>query len=57
MMVEAAEEKMNVVEAGHFYTEHPVCKVLANTLTDLGLPAEIFYCNPVATLMSDNFVE
>ena len=48
---------MNVVEAGHFYTEHPVCKVLANTLTDLGLPAEIFYCNPVATLMSDNFVE
>ncbi|MCI8332614.1 MAG: Nif3-like dinuclear metal center hexameric protein [Clostridiales bacterium] len=57
MMVDAAERKMNVVEAGHFYTEYPVCKVLANTLNDMGLETEIYYCNPIATFISDNFVD
>ncbi|MCI8590514.1 MAG: Nif3-like dinuclear metal center hexameric protein [Clostridiales bacterium] len=57
MMVEAAEQKMNVVEAGHFYTEYPVCKVLANTLGDMGLEAEVYYSNPISTFFSDNFVD
>ena len=57
MMAEAAENPMNVVEAGHFYTEHPVCKMLSKTLSEFGIETEIFVSNPVSTSICDNFIE
>lgn len=56
-MVDAAFMGVNVIEAGHFHTEHPVCTVLAQTLGELGIECEIYYSNPIGTCMADNFVE
>lgn len=56
-MVDAAYMGVNVIEAGHFYTEQPVCTVLAQTLTELGIECEIFYSDPIGTCVADNFVE
>lgn len=38
-MTDAPDMKINLVEAGHFYTEEPVCKVLCQMLTELGIEA------------------
>ncbi len=46
-MVDAAYSGMNVVQAGHFFTEQPVCKVLAAALGRLGISADIFNSNPI----------
>lgn len=56
-MVDAAYMGVNVIEAGHFHTEQPVCAVLAKTLAELGIDCEIFYSNPVGTCMADNFID
>ncbi len=56
-MVDAAFMGINVIEAGHFHTEHPVCTVLAQTLSELGVECEIFYSYPIGTCVADNFVE
>lgn len=57
MMVDAASDGVNVVEAGHFHTEQPVCSVLAGTLAELGIESEVFYSNPVGICLLDNFVD
>ena len=56
-MVDAAYSGINVVEAGHFYTENPVCTVLAETLSSVGIECFVFYSNPIGTSVADNFVE
>ncbi|MBQ8696180.1 MAG: Nif3-like dinuclear metal center hexameric protein [Clostridia bacterium] len=56
-MVDAAYMGINVIEAGHFQTEHPVCTVLAQTLSEQGIDCEIYYSDPIGTCVADNFVE
>ena len=38
-MTDAPDMNINLIEAGHFYTEEPVCKVLCQILTELGIEA------------------
>ena len=52
MMAEAAESGMNVFEAGHFFTEHPVCVRLSDMLRSLGIESDIAVSNPVNTVFS-----
>lgn len=42
----AAEGGLCIIEAGHYHTEAPVCKVLADHVRGLGLEAEIFAYSP-----------
>ena len=52
MMMEAAELGINLIEAGHFFTEDPVCEALAR-LTKTFLPSaatEIFHSNEIKVL-------
>ena len=42
----AAESGLCIIEAGHYHTEAPVCKVLADHVRGLGLEAEIFEYSP-----------
>ncbi|MBR5632926.1 MAG: Nif3-like dinuclear metal center hexameric protein, partial [Clostridia bacterium] len=44
----AAEAGLCVIEAGHYHTEAPVCRVLADHVKSLGLEAEIFEYSPYA---------
>ena len=51
-MADAKELPLSVVEAGHYFTEQPVCKKIAELLksADPDIEAEIFECNPVKEL-------
>ena len=41
--LDAAAEGMNVIEAGHYFTEFPVCNKLASLARDIaGAEAEIY---------------
>ena len=42
----AAESGLCIIEAGHYHTEAPVCRVLADHVKSLGLDAEIFEYSP-----------
>jgi len=44
-LTDAPEMGINLIEAGHFYTEAPVCTFLADTLRGLGIESEIFNSN------------
>ena len=44
-MTDAPDMNINLIEAGHFYTEQPVCSVLAKNLSELGIKADIFNSN------------
>ena len=46
-LTDAPEMNINLIEAGHFYTEAPVCKFLADTLTALGIETEIYDSNKI----------
>ncbi len=38
-------KKMNIIEAGHFYTEHPVCEVLLDLVCEIDPKIECDICN------------
>lgn len=42
----AAEDGFVIIEAGHFHTEDPVCRVLADKLIGIGIEAETFNTCP-----------
>ncbi|MBR5447504.1 MAG: Nif3-like dinuclear metal center hexameric protein, partial [Clostridia bacterium] len=42
----AAEAGLCIIEAGHYHTEAPVCRVLADHVKNLGLEVEIFEYSP-----------
>ena len=48
-MVDAAEGNINLIEAGHFYTEFPVCFTLEKMLTEIdsNIKTEIYYSNRI----------
>ncbi len=48
-MTDAPECGMNLIEAGHFYTEFPVCQRLAEVVAsaDAGIECEIFFSNKI----------
>ncbi len=48
-MVDAPDMGINLIEAGHFYTENPVCAVLRDLLLgiDGGIKCDIFYSNRI----------
>lgn len=48
-MIDADEMGINVIEAGHFYTENPVCKSIENfvKIIDEKIKTEIFDCNKI----------
>ena len=46
-LTDAPEMGINAIEAGHFYTEAPVCKLIAESLKELGIEAEIFNSNKI----------
>ncbi len=48
-MTDAAEGGMNLIEAGHFYTEHPVCGALCRMLSEIApeLSCHIFFSNTI----------
>ena len=51
-MVDAAEEEMNLIAAGHFFTEFPVCEVLSDLIGDADSTIEriIFFSNEIKTI-------
>lgn len=51
-MTDASELDINVIEAGHFYTEDPVCKDIEAIIkeADDGIFTEIYYCNLIKEL-------
>lgn len=48
-LTDAPERGMNLIAAGHFHTENPVCKVLAGMVRELdpGIAVEIAESNPI----------
>lgn len=46
-LTDAPEMNINEIEAGHFYTEMPVCQFLSNQLRTLGIQTEIFNSNKI----------
>ena len=51
-MMDADEMGINVIEAGHFYTENPVCKMLSECIKsiDNSLEIEIFNANKIKSI-------
>ena len=51
-MVEAPENNINIIAAGHFFTEQPVCEVLCDMIKkiDSGIECEIFWSDAVKTV-------
>ncbi len=49
-LTDAPEMNINVIEAGHFYTEAPVCEFLFDQLKLLGIEAEIFNSNKIKVI-------
>ena len=51
-LTDGPEMGMNLVEAGHFYTEFPVCEHLVSRLQEIDptLKCEIYFSNTVQTV-------
>lgn len=51
-MVDGADGGMNLIEAGHFYTEFPVCAALEKMLSELdpSVTTEIYYSNRITAV-------
>ena len=47
--VDACDMGLNIVEAGHFYTENPVCNTLKNMLLDIDstIDADVYFSNKI----------
>lgn len=52
VMAEAPEMGINLIEAGHFYTEHPVCEILRELVkkADNSIETEIFNSNEIKVI-------
>lgn len=52
-MLDAEEMGLNVIEAGHFYTENPVCTTLENIVKDVisSVEVEIYNSNKIKTIL------
>ena len=50
-LVDVSETPLTVIAAGHYYTEKPVCKRIAEFVNeaDADIYTEIFECNPILT--------
>ncbi len=46
-LTDAPEMNINLIEAGHFFTEAPVCEFLEDTLVELGIETKIFNSNKI----------
>lgn len=48
-MTDAPEMKINLIEAGHFYTENPVCQAIADMIAEIDktVECELYYSNRV----------
>lgn len=48
-MVDAPENRINLITAGHFYTEFPICQVLANMIGEIDstIICEVFNSNKI----------
>ena len=51
-MVDAKENGINLIEAGHFFTEYPVCARLADMVhnADNGIETEIIFTNKIKAI-------
>ena len=51
-MVEAPENDINIISAGHFFTEQPVCEVICDMVKriDSNIECEIFYSDAVKVI-------
>ena len=49
-LADADDNVINLVEAGHFFTEHPICEMLAKTLRDMGIDAVVYNSNRIKTI-------
>ena len=50
MLTDAPDLGINLVEAGHFYTEDHVCAVLCEMLHTLGIKADYYNSNNILTI-------
>lgn len=46
-MTDAPDMNINLIEAGHFYTEDPVCELLCSMLGELGINSEKYFSNRI----------
>ena len=44
--LDLSDAGINCVEAGHFFTENPVCEVIAEILENLGIDVQTYNSNP-----------
>ncbi len=51
-MVDASEADMTLIEAGHFYTEYPVCQVISEMLRELDgdIYTEVYFSNKIRVI-------
>ena len=49
-LTDAPETKINLIEAGHFYTEEPVCDALCKKLSSLGIEAVKYNSNKILVI-------
>lgn len=49
-MTDAPDIGINLIEAGHFYTENPVCEFLAQMLRGLEIDTNIYFSNRIVAL-------
>ena len=49
-LTDAADMGINLVEAGHFFTENPICDVLAAMLRDMGIETDVCNSNRIKTI-------
>lgn len=49
-MTDAPDMNINLIEAGHFFTENPVCEVLASMLRDMGIDTDVYFSNRIKAI-------
>ena len=49
-LTDAPDKDINLVVAGHFFTENPICDMLAKTLRDMGVDADVYFSNRIKTI-------
>lgn len=49
-LADADDNIINLIEAGHFFTEHPVCEMFAKTLRDMGIDTDVYNSNRIRTI-------
>ncbi len=49
-MTDAPDMGINLIEAGHFFTEYPVCDTLCQMLSELGIECDKYFSNRIYTV-------